>query len=288
MSPKNLHHNAIPSSLWKKAVTYGGFAMKRTTLVQTLILAAILSLTTLCIDALPAAACGGMFCAVPAGPTPPQPVDQNAERIIFEVNDDDTITAHVQIQYMGRPENFAWVVPVPSVPDVEDGSDTLFNVLDQQTQLQVQLPIQEPCDFANSDEDSSCSPGCAAADSTAASGFDQETPAPNGPVKIYATGETDSYEFSVIGAEQTSDLIDWLQNNNYNVSDNMTPVMDVYNGNSMKFLALKLRAGQDSDSIAPIKMTYEGTEPMIPIKGCEATAVSWMGIIGSVPSPHNP
>ncbi|MEO1272877.1 MAG: hypothetical protein AAFX99_32720, partial [Myxococcota bacterium] len=48
----------------------------------------------------PVWACGGLFCAVPQGPAvAPEPVDQNAERIVFEVDEDEgTITAHVQIQ----------------------------------------------------------------------------------------------------------------------------------------------------------------------------------------------
>ena len=58
------------------------------------------------------AACGGLFCQS-------TPVDQLAERIIFTVNKNDTITAYVQINYTGEAHDFSWVVPVPSVPKVD-------------------------------------------------------------------------------------------------------------------------------------------------------------------------
>src|SRR5690606_8285409 len=54
-----------------------------------------------------AAACGGTFCD--AGPQV-MPVDQRGENILFVV-DGDTVEAHVQIEYTGDPEKFAWIVP---------------------------------------------------------------------------------------------------------------------------------------------------------------------------------
>ncbi len=58
----------------------------------------------------PAAACGGFFCSA----IQLVPVEQNAERILFEINDDDTITTIVEIRYVGDPDEFSWVVPVPA------------------------------------------------------------------------------------------------------------------------------------------------------------------------------
>src|SRR5687767_3068629 len=81
-----------------------------------------------------ALACGGLFCAQ-AGPQAPQPVDQSAERIVFTVARTGTITAHVQIQYAGAPEGFAWVVPVPSVPAVEESSIAFIDALDQSSRM---------------------------------------------------------------------------------------------------------------------------------------------------------
>ena len=58
-----------------------------------------------------AKACGGFFCGR-------QPVDQTAERIVFKVNDDST-TMVVQITYAGEAADFAWVLPLGTLPDVD-------------------------------------------------------------------------------------------------------------------------------------------------------------------------
>ena len=97
--------------------------------------------------AAPAAlACGGLFCSSPppTTPTPPEPVDQTAERIIFEVTDTQT-TAHVQIQYAGSAADFAWVVPFPTTPEVAESDITRFEAIDAATRLQVMLPLADSC-----------------------------------------------------------------------------------------------------------------------------------------------
>src|SRR6185295_17778533 len=72
-----------------------------------------------------AAACGGFFCTT-------IPVDQAAERIIFAV-DQGQITTYVQINYVGSPDDFAWVLPVPSVPKLAPGDMATFRDLDRMT-----------------------------------------------------------------------------------------------------------------------------------------------------------
>src|SRR3954453_15184245 len=58
-----------------------------------------------------AQACGGFFCGS-------QPVDQTAERILFEVGE-DSVTMTTQISYSGKAEDFAWVFPLGAVPEVD-------------------------------------------------------------------------------------------------------------------------------------------------------------------------
>ena len=76
-----------------------------------------LFLLALAVHAEPAHACGGLFCSATA------PVNQAAERIIFSKNEDGSVTAVVQIQYQGPSEEFAWVLPVPGIPEVEVSSE---------------------------------------------------------------------------------------------------------------------------------------------------------------------
>ena len=72
-----------------------------------------------------AQACGGLFCD---GPT--NPVDQAGENILFAVDEEaEQITVHVQIQYEGAAEEFAWILPTPALPELQLGTDALFTAL---------------------------------------------------------------------------------------------------------------------------------------------------------------
>src|SRR6266566_7336025 len=70
-------------------------------------------------------ACGGTFCD--SGPRA-MAVDQKGENILF-VMSQGQVEAHIQIQYKGDAARFAWVLPVPALPDVEVGSQQLFQNL---------------------------------------------------------------------------------------------------------------------------------------------------------------
>jgi len=150
----------------------------------------------------PAEACGGLFCSV--GPLP-QPVDQSAERIIFVVNADRTITAHVQIQYAGGSDSFAWVVPVPSTPTVAESAIALFQELDTTSGLTVQTPPVDTsdCDFGGG---SGC--GCGSQDTAAPTSAPRNADG-DPPVTVYASNYTTNYQYAVIGAENTMDLVTW-------------------------------------------------------------------------------
>ena len=69
--------------------------------------------TTAMLAPSPATACGGFFCSN-------SPVDQNAERILFEVHEPPVgVTAVVEISYTGDPDAFSWIVPVPETPTLD-------------------------------------------------------------------------------------------------------------------------------------------------------------------------
>jgi hypothetical protein len=224
----------------------------------------------------PAEACGGMFCSNAPTVQAPQPVDQNAERIVFEVSG-DRITAHIQIQYAGGADSFAWVVPVEGVPEVAESPFDFIASVDRASALQLQLPQPLPCAFSNGGGDGfSC--GCGDSD-------DASSPNPprgsevHPPVTVYGQSSTRNYEYAIVGAERSEDLVAWLQNNEYNVSDNMVPLMEPYTLSGMNFLALKLRNGRSVSEIAPIQMSYRGHAPMIPIQLTAVAAQPLMGIL---------
>ena len=79
-------------------------------------------------------ACG---CFTPPNPT--VPVVQAGERILFAV-ENGQVTAHVQVQYSGASgQEFGWLLPLPSVPTLELGTDELFARMTLATQPRYQM-----------------------------------------------------------------------------------------------------------------------------------------------------
>jgi hypothetical protein len=186
------------------------------------------------------AACGGLFCQN-------TPVDQQAERIIFTANTDGTISAYVQINYTGSAPDFSWIVPVPSTPKVDVAEKASFDELSNLTNPVFIPPLMPPC---------------APVPMMAAAG--------NGPdkdgVTVLATGIAGPYAYDVVTSPKGNELITWLRKNNYRVTEAMEPLIRVYVDEGKVFLAMKLRPERGAQDIQPVKMTYVGREPMIPLR----------------------
>ena len=245
----------------------------------------IVLITIFSLAPLEATACGGMFCSIATPNSPPEPVDQTGEWIVFEVGEDE-VTVHVQIQYTGTADEFAWIVPVSGVPNVEESSAALISSLSDATTMQLLTPTLPFCPGAEpvapsggGDDSASCA--CGSDDSNA---LLESSRAPNAdspsddPVQVLTRDVTNNYEFVVLAALSSQDIVDWLQTNNFNVSDNMVPVMSPYTDAEMHFLAVKLRDGKAASDIAPLKFNYPGTTPMIPLKLTAVAAQPLMGI----------
>lgn len=206
----------------------------------------------------PGAACGGFFCRN-------VPVDQQAERIIFTMNDDDTISAYVQINYVGEAPDFSWVVPVPSVPEVDVAEMDTFDELDTLTRPVIVAPPMPECAqvvvFSAEDE------------------ADMDGVPRSGEVDVLSQGNVGPYDFAVITSTDPDALIIWLRENGYRITEEMEPLVHVYNEEGMVFLAMKLSPDQGVQDIQPVKMTYESSQPMIPLRLTAVAATPNMAVI---------
>ena len=192
----------------------------------------------------PADACGGFFCTN-------VPVDQNAERIIFTQNRDATISAYVQIEYTGAAPDFSWILPLPHAIDAEaievpeDAMDA-FQELEIATDPVFIPPTTPECVPELSDHWSLSSTSDA--------------------VDVFASGEVGPYGFDVVGSDEPEALVAWLRDNGYQVTDDMTPIINLYVEEEFAFLAMKLRPSQGVQDIEPVKVTYRSERPMIPLR----------------------
>lgn len=206
----------------------------------------------------PLHACGGLFCRN-------NPVDQNAERIIFTQNGDGTVTAIVQIQYTGFDEDFSWILPLPEPIGNEDiavpeTAVTAFTELELATNP-VFIPPPAP----------ECAQVMMSVDMA-------EGAAPAG-VEVFAEGEVGPYGFVVVGSANPDELTNWLIDNGYRVTPEMEPLIDVYVQEGFVFLAMRLAPEFGVQDIAPIAITYPSEAPMIPLRLTAVAANPDMAVI---------
>jgi hypothetical protein len=193
----------------------------------------------------PAAACGGFFCTN-------SPVDQNAERIIFTQNGDGTISAYIQIQYTGSAPDFSWILPLPSAISAED-IEVPEDAIAAFFELEVATdPVFIPPPM----------PDCALRDLPMMAVAENAV----GDVTVFASGAVGPYGFDVIGSEDPRAMISWLRENNYRVTEEMEPLIDVYVVEGFVFLAMRLLPDKEAQDVEPIKVTYRSETPMIPLR----------------------
>ena len=212
-------------------------------------LALILAATFVLSNQEPVLACGGFFCQN-------SPVDQNAERIIFTQNRDGTISAYVQIQYTGGAEDFSWILPLPhpiTAEDIEVPEDAMaaFAELDV-----APAPVFIPPPL----------PRCAQLLMRSLPMMAFSAASEKADVVTFATGEVGPYAFDVVGSEDPNALIDWLRDHDYQVTEEMEPLIDVYVQEGAVFLAMQLLPEQGAQDVQPVKITYPSDMPMIPLR----------------------
>lgn len=82
-----------------------------------------------------------------------------------------------------------------------------------------------------------------------------------------------------MGGTNTASLVDWLRTNGYVITDAMVPFIEPYVRQKMVFLALRLLPDKDVSDIEPVKMTYMGTEPMVPLQLTAVAARPQLGVL---------
>ncbi len=225
-------------------------------------------------------ACG---CFAPPLPTPEAAdfaVNQQAEQIIFEVQE-GTISAHVRIFYQGDPEEFAWLLPMPTVPDLALSNGLLFGLIDEQTgpiarssvrdlcpQQKYYCQVHPPCPTPNLAVPSP-TPGAGPVvegDFASDGAMNAADPLAPPPVEVLAREQIGAYDTITFAAEEADLAVDWLNENGLIVNETMSPYMQPFLDAGMVFIASRLVPGADLDEIRPLQLTYEADAPSIPLQ----------------------
>lgn len=253
-------------------------SVRRRAALTTGVIASAIGLATFATPT-PVHACGGTFCEQPTGPVS-MPVNQTGETIVFRLHD-GRVEAHVQIAYNGDPQTFAWLVPVPKIPDVAPSSDRLFVNLLTSTVPTYAMDFQ-PSGLCGVPNTGSMACGSFAAEDLAAgddgSEWEPDPPEDPGNPEVLKRGVAGAFEYVVLQGDSVDEITNWLDYAGYQQDEDAPPILQEYIDENFLFLAIKLRSGAGVDEIHPIAFDYEGDEPCLPIRLTRIAAEEDMGI----------
>ncbi|HEU5060309.1 MAG TPA: DUF2330 domain-containing protein [Kofleriaceae bacterium] len=203
----------------------------------------------------PAEACGGCF-------SPPETVTSvDSHRMVVSLSPEKSILWD-QIRYTGAPEDFVWVLPVPS-PDVDIAvaDDLFFFELEGQTAPTISPPPLPPLDCPPPPENDCAFCGGGGGD---ASGGAQDAGA--GDVDVYREEVVGPYQTVVIGSEDPVALITWLNDNGYAVPEATRPTIRHYTDQGSLFVVLRLAPDQGVNAMQPVRVEYPGYMGTFPLR----------------------
>ncbi|HEY5949633.1 MAG TPA: DUF2330 domain-containing protein [Kofleriaceae bacterium] len=201
-------------------------------------------------------------------------VNQSAEQIIFEV-EPGWVTAHVLIKYAGDPASFAWLIPVPEVPELAISPVSAFGLLDKATAPIVTVGTENICPVSEwtcaYNEPAYC--GGFAGEDTAGTGGGSgggvssadAGAAGEPPVTVINEQVVGDYQTVTFRASEAGLATQWLRDNGFIVNQTTSIYMESYVQANMVFVAAKLVPGAGVKAIKPLKMRYRAAYPMVPL-----------------------
>ncbi|MCB9506247.1 MAG: DUF2330 domain-containing protein [Myxococcales bacterium] len=254
--------------------------MKRQTRLLTLLTGATLAGSAALLAPATAAACGGFFCNRSA------PVEQTGEHIIFAVDEEAGKTeATVLVNYAGPSESFAWIVPTPSFPEIGVSSASVFNTIESLIgpRFYLNWSTRGTCDYGMWAGEGDFGAPSASADAGAGGGRDED-----GGVTVIARQNVGPYDTVILQATDSEVLLEWLQENGYDIPDTILPYVDPYvqMGGTVHFAAFKLLSDRDTGDLQPIVLRYDGVKPTIPIQLTAVATQPDLGVTATVLGSH--
>lgn len=173
--------------------------------------------------------------------------DQRA--VIFYENGIETLV--LSATFRGDAKDFGWVIPIPSRPEVSKSSDELFTSLNELTRVELGYPVPLGIDDAYR--------------------AGQETQ----DVYIIETKKVEYYDITVLTANNSKALADWLSKNNYQFPTTSSYILDSYIDNNWYFTAVKINTESISQNIGrqmqeghmiPLELKFSTDKIVYPLK----------------------
>jgi hypothetical protein len=216
-----------------------------------------------------AQACGGCFHQESPTESPSVVTDH---RMALAVSPTMT-TLWDQIQYSGDPKDFAWVLPIHGAVAVGVGSASFMDSLDQLTAPTVHGPQPTYCPVSGGGGG-----GCmGSASADYASGAYLPTSDDSGVI-VTAQSTVGPYETVQLHGTGGAPILAWLKAHGYAVPTAIEPVLAGYVKDGFDFLAIRLQPNQGVRAMRPIRVSWSGADPRLPLKMVAAGVGAVVGI----------
>ncbi|HEY8039846.1 MAG TPA: DUF2330 domain-containing protein [Polyangiaceae bacterium] len=232
--------------------------------IRLLAMCAVPALALLAAGERSASACGGCF-------GPPKETDDvvTDHRMVLSVSPQQT-TLYDQIRYAGNPSSFAWVLPIRGTVTIGISSNAIFDALDASSRTTVQQPPSK-CP-APPQSCGQFAPGTAnAAGGGSSSGG-------GGGVSVSNEQVVGPYETVQLHSTDPAALDNWMNANGYAIGTDLAPVVAAYVQQGFDFLAMKLVPGQGVQSMRPVRVSFGGASPTLPLRMVAAGTGATVGI----------
>ena len=109
--------------------------------------------------------------------------------------------------------------------------------------------------------------------------FDDSAEQAGGGVQVLSREQVGPYDRAILKPKSVIALRDWLDENEYQIPAGVDDTLEPYVKLKSAFVAIKLVPGQGSSDIVPLKLSFAGNQPTIPIVPTSVAADPDMGII---------
>jgi hypothetical protein len=200
-------------------------------------------------------------------PPPGKPV-VNADQTVILLWDPATKTEHFirRASFKSDADDFGFLVPSPTKPDLDESGNGAFPVLQKLTEPE-RKKVPRPSGNIG------C--GCSASKSSASRGAASPAPA----VRVLEQKLVAGFKASVLEADNTEVLVRWLKDNGYAFSPEVQAWAAPYVKDGWKITALKVAKSVDAKknedvTAAALRISFKTDRPLFPYREPDPTAAA--------------
>jgi hypothetical protein len=174
-------------------------------------------------------------------------VDQQAVIAYRDGREDLVISADLDFRGAAELPEMAWILPVPSPPDMRVTGDALFAELERLSAPEVVYRTEGRGGLLQG-------------------GVAHTAPA---PVTVLERKQVGVYDVAVLAGREGGALLDWLHVEGFQVPDALRPALDAYVAEEWTFVAMRVAPGTDPNEVyraEPIWLSFDATQMVYPMR----------------------